>query len=346
MSRKFRFASRLPSRLVERLVRLLPPVVTSHITGVRSPYAEVEGWFIALPLTTRQIMNLPERYVLRRIIGCGKVAEKLGAQVLGLGAFTSVVGDAGVTVARALNIPVTTGNSYTTAMALAGTREAARLMGHDMKTAAVAVIGATGSIGGACARILARETSDLTLVGRNVERLEELARHILDDTGLACHITADVPAAVAAADVIVTVSSAVGTVVQAEELRPGAVVCDVARPRDVARQVADKRPDVLVIDGAVVAVPGEPDFGFNFGLPPGLALGCMAETMTLALEGRLEPFTLGRNLTAAQVDEITALAGRHGFKLACLRSFDRVVTPEQVAAVQDAARRARGAAAR
>ena len=40
-------------------------------------------------------------------------AEKLGAKIVGLGAFTAVVGDAGITVARNLNIPVTTGNSYT-----------------------------------------------------------------------------------------------------------------------------------------------------------------------------------------------------------------------------------------
>ena len=340
VARKYPFASRLPAGLVEALLRFMPTVVASHITGVRSEHAEVEGWFMGLTLTTRQIMNLPERYVLRRIIDCGKKAQALGAQVLGLGAFTSVVGDAGVTVAKALDIPVTTGNSYTVAMALEGTREAARLMGHDMKAAAVAVVGATGSIGGACARILARETSDLTLVGRNIDRLDDQARQILDDTGLACHITTEVRAAVTRADVVVTVSSAAGTIIGPEDLRPGAVVCDVARPRDVARQVAEKRPDVLVIDGAVVAVPGEPQFNINFGLPPGLALGCMAETMTLALEGRFESFTLGRDLTVAQVDEISAMAARHGFRLGGLRSFDRAVSPEQIAAVQRAARAA------
>ncbi len=46
-------------------------------------------------------MELPERTVYRKIIQTGRLAEKLGAQILGLGAFTSVVGDAGVTIANA-----------------------------------------------------------------------------------------------------------------------------------------------------------------------------------------------------------------------------------------------------
>lgn len=49
--------------------------------------------------------------------------------MVGLGAFTSIVGDAGITVAKNLDIAVTSGNSYTVATALEGTREAVRLMG-------------------------------------------------------------------------------------------------------------------------------------------------------------------------------------------------------------------------
>ena len=50
------------------------------------------------------------------------------------------------------------------------------------------------------------------------------------------------------------------------------------------------------------------------------------ETMILALEGRFENYTLGRNLTLEQVEEIGRLAKKHGFKLAGLRSFERPVS--------------------
>ena len=83
--------------------------------------------------------------------------------MLGLGAFTAVVGDAGLTVAKNVHIPVTTGNSYTVGMALAGIRLAAGKMGLDLKKAEVLVVGANGAIGSACARILAREVNYLTI---------------------------------------------------------------------------------------------------------------------------------------------------------------------------------------
>ena len=54
---------------------------------------------------------MPEEKVLKKIIRTGKIAERLG-KIVGLGAMTAVVGDAGITTARNLNIAVTTGNSY------------------------------------------------------------------------------------------------------------------------------------------------------------------------------------------------------------------------------------------
>jgi len=104
----------------------------------------------------------------------------------------------------------------------------------------------------------------------------------------------------------------------------------VARPRDVSVKVASERPDVLVIEGGVVEVPGDVVFNFNFGFPPKTAYACMAATMILALEGRIENYLLGRNLTVSQVKEIARLGRKHGFKLAGLRSFERALTPEDI----------------
>lgn len=343
VARKFPVARWFPDALVERAIRLLPPVKTSYITGVRSPYAETEGWFISCPLTTRQMLTLPEDYVLKKIIDAGRLAEKLGAQILGLGAMTSVVGDAGITVAKQLEIGVTTGNSLTVATAIEGTKAAARMMEIDLTRAQVAVIGATGSIGAICARLMAREVRHLTLVARNQERLQDLADRIRRDTGLAAAITGNLKEAVREADVIITVTSAMEAIIEPEDLKSGALVCDVARPRDVSRKVAEVRDDVLVIEGGVMEVPGQVDFHFNFGYPPGLCLACMAETMVLALEGRLGDYSLGRELKLEQVEEISALAAKHGFKLAGLRSFERPVTADQIEAVKAQARRKKAA---
>ena len=129
-------------------------------------------------------------------------------------------------------------------------------------------------------------------------------------------------------------TSAVDSLIEPEDLKTGAIVCDVARPRSVSRQVAELRNDVLVMEGGVVEVPGDVDFGLNFGFPPQTAYACMAETMILALEQRYENFTLGRDLTVKQVEIIEQLAKKHGFKLAGLRSFERELTIEEITAIK------------
>ena len=63
---------------------------------------------------------------LRAAAAAAEIARKLGAQVMGLGAFTKVVGDAGVTVAKQAPLPITTGNSYSASGALWAAHEAVR----------------------------------------------------------------------------------------------------------------------------------------------------------------------------------------------------------------------------
>jgi predicted amino acid dehydrogenase len=326
-----------PGAMAEGIIRYLPVFKASEITGVRSPSAETEGWFIACPLTSRQMLGLPIDYVTRRIIEAGKLAERLGAEVVGLGAMTSVVGDAGITIANNLDIAVTSGNSYTVFTALEGACRAAEFMGINLGRAEVAVVGATGSIGSVCARILAPRAGGLILVARERHRLERVAHQILNDTGVVPRLTTDIRDALKGADVVVTVTAAVDTVIEPSYLKTGAVVCDVARPRDVSRRVAQVRPDVLVIEGGVVEVPGDVKFHYDFGFPPKTAYACMAETMILALENRAENFSLGRELTVEQVQEIGALGHKHGFKLAGWRSFERALSPSDLENVRSAA---------
>ena len=329
----YRVAEYLPEETVEWLIKHKEPIVASHITGVQSPTgAEAEGWFIACPLTPRQMMELPQEFVYRRLIQCGRLAESLGAKIIGLGAFTSVVGDGGQTVAKSLNIAVTTGNSYTVATAVEGALDAARRMEIDIARAKVAIVGASGSIGRTCAHLLAPRAAQVALIGRDLTRLEAVKEEL---PGAAVRIYDDVHQGLHDAELIVTVTSATDAVIQPEDLAPGCVVCDVARPRDVSVRVARERDDVLVIEGGVVAVPGQAvDFRFNFGFPVKTAYACMSETMVLALEGRYESFTLGKDVSVAQVSEITRLAQKHGFRLAGYRSFERAVTEEYIQTVR------------
>ncbi len=285
-------------------------------------------------------MELPDRTVYRKIIQTGHLAEKLGAQILGLGAFTSVVGDAGVTIANALDVPVTTGDSYTVTVAVDAIREAAYVMDIPLSGATAAVVGATGAIGQVCAELLADDVERLYLIGRRPEALERL-RDRLQVRARAELIVSTSMGVLADAQLILTVTSALHEIIRPEHLQPGSVVCDVARPRDVSAMVAAARDDILVIDGGMVDVPGPVNFHFNFGFPPGKAYACMAETIALALEGRFEDYTLGKHLTRERVEEISAMARKHGFRLSGFRSFEREVTQQHIETVRRNARNAR-----
>lgn len=337
--RRWGFTRRLPDSWVEGVIKLLPPKLLSHHDGVRSPLNTAEGWIAATVLTSRQMVRLPEKYVLGKIIEAGRVLERLGARIIGLGAYTAIVGDAGVTIAKNLKAAVTTGNTYTVAAALEGAKEGARRLGIDYRRAEIAIVGATGSIGAACTHVLAREARNLTLIGRDEPRLERLARRVTDETGLTPKISTNIKKSLPRADIVITVSSSVDTIIEPADLKPGAVVCDVALPRDVDERVIKERDDVLVIDGGVISVPSDLEFNFGHGFPPGTSPACLAETMILALENRYENFTLGRDVTVRQVDEITRLARKHGFKLAGMRSFHRPLDDASIERVRQNARR-------
>ncbi len=337
VSRKFPFLGKVLSESqINFFSTFFPPIYLSEIEGIRSAHTgkEIKGWFVACPYTPKRMLELPERVVYRKLIQTGRMAEKLGAKVLGLGAFTSVVGDAGITVAKGLNIPVTTGDSYTVAIAIQAIVKAAKALNIEMAQATAAVIGATGAIGQVCAAILAEQVAELHLIGRAPEKLNRLKDSIAASKPQARLHSATDLAALPQADLILTVTSDLHTIIQPEHLKPGCVVCDVSRPRDVSSQVAKQRKDVLVIDGGVVDVPGPVNFNFDFGFPAGKAYACMAETITLALEGRFENYTLGKQISKAQVQEIEKIADKHGFKLSGFRSFERTLTAKEIEQVR------------
>jgi fatty aldehyde-generating acyl-ACP reductase len=180
---------------------------------------------------------------------------------------------------------------------------------------------------------LAPEAGSLLLIGRNNQPLQELA-HELRATGAPEVQVATEIERVTEAHLVITVTNAVDAVIEAHHLRHGAVVCDVARPRDVSRQVVEKRRDVLVIEGGMVEVPGPVNFGFNFGFPPKMAYACMAETMALALDQNYVSFTLGKRIELSQVLTIDTIASRHGFKLGGFRTFERAVTQAEIAGIK------------
>lgn len=326
----------LPDRLVEWVASYMPPIYISKITGGRSPKTghRIEGYLYTLGATPRMMLARGERSTYRRLVSAAAMAERRGSRILGLGAFTSVVGDAGVTVDRETGIAITSGNSLTVAATLEAAKIAVQKMGvTDLTRGRAMIIGATGSIGSVCARLLAQAVRDVVLVSIEPDRLIELKRRIQAETpGAQVAVATRSWELAPECDLVVTTTSAFGQrVLDISRCKPGAVICDVARPPDVSEREAELRPDVLAIESGEVLIPGDIDFGYDIGLPPKTSYACLAETALLAMEGRFESFTLGRELEMERVKEIFRLFRRHEFQIAELRSFGRYISDEEFA---------------
>jgi predicted amino acid dehydrogenase len=332
----FKWTKRLPDRVVEEVAAYMKPMYVGRIAGGRSPTTgqRIEGYLFALGATPRQMMRHTPRFTYDRLNEAAKMAERRGCRLMGLGAFTSVVGDAGETVAHEASIAITSGNSLTVAATLEAAKQAVVKMGATQLTKGRAmIIGATGSIGAVCSRLLAQAIHDVVLVSIEPEKLIDLKRTIEGETpGTKVTIALRPRDLAADCDLVVTATSAFGQrILDISTCKPGAVICDVARPPDIGEKEAALRPDVAVIESGEVLIPGEIEIGYDIGLPKGTAYACLAETALLAMEGRFESYTLGRNIDVDRVKEIYRLFKKHEFQIAGLRSFGKVLSERDFA---------------
>jgi hypothetical protein len=72
----------------------------------------------------------------------------------------------------------------------------------------------------------------------------------------------------------------------------------------------------------------------DIGLPPGVVYAGLAETITLALEGRFEVFTVGASPQWDKVREIYRLGLKHGMRLAAISGVDGIYSEEEIARVK------------
>ena len=337
---------------IEKIMAYAPPFVYTRVTGIQSPTGvEAEGWLISVGGTPREIMRHDPEFTYRRLLDAANMARRLGAQIMGLGAFTKVVGDAGLTVAKRAPLPITTGNSYSASGALWAAHDAILRMrllpipkGKERVKFKAMIVGATGAIGSVCARLMARAAEEVYMVSPESAKLLALKESILKDSpGAKIFLSSSADKCIADMDMVVTATSGAGKkVLDIMKVKPGCVITDVARPLDLPASEVAKRPDVLVIESGEIQLPGDVQMK-NIGLPKGLAYACLAETIVLALEGRFENFTVGRAIEWEKVREIYQLGLKHGMKLAAISGVNGPFSDADIERVRELALIARAA---
>lgn len=324
--------------LIEDAISYSPGFFYGKIKGVKSESngREVEGLIYTVTETPRKLLEQDPQVIYRKLTDLAIKARDEGAQIIGLGAYTKIVGDAGVSVSQMSPIPVTTGNSLSACSTLWAAKFAVDKLGFVksekgiMKGRAM-VIGATGSIGAVSAKILARGWESVVLVAPRAYKLLELKNEIAEIAPHCEIIVSTKPDEYTpVSDLIITTTSAQGErILSISKVRAGAVICDVSRPFDISESEAMGRPDVMVIASGEVTLPGAPDIKLDLGLEGNAVYACLAETALLALEGRYESFTLSRKISYQKVLEIDLMASKHGVRLATIMGHHGAVTEEE-----------------
>ena len=322
-------------KLAENVMALSPGFYYGKIQGIVSEKngKKVEGLIYTITETPKKMMQAEANVIYNKILKLCDKAQVAGSKVMGLGAYTKIVGDAGVTIDRLSPIPVTTGNSLSAASTLWAAKLAVeklnfvkKIDGHFYGT--VMIVGATGSIGAVSAKILSLNWEKIIIVAPRAYKLMELKDDILKINPKAhVEISTDADNFSDVCDLIITTTSGQGkTVLDIMKVKPGCVICDVSRPFDIKEKEAIMRPDVLVIASGEVTLPGKVDMNIDLGLEGNIVYACLAETALLAMEGKFESFTLSRNINYEKVIEIDRLAREHGVRLSQIMGHSGFIT--------------------
>lgn len=307
----------ISDRAVRWLARFMRPMKVDELRNITTPDGRrARLYVIAVPLLPDQIRT-EQALAVRRALQAAHLAANLGATVLGLGAYWSVVGNKGVEVAARSPIAITNGGAYTAGtvkMAVPLVLARLRARGVDPSRAVAAVVGANGVVGFGICRAVVEHVGRLIMIGTSVERLER-SRELLQRRYRNAVIDVSVDLNTAReADAVFTATSEPAPVIFPQHVRSGAVIFDLGRPYDVDVSVV-AREDVEVIPGGVVRLPGDPRGQLDMGYGPGLVPACLAETVVLAIDGCYDRASIGDRTKTENIDFFVSRATELGFEV-------------------------------
>ncbi|MCX7661475.1 MAG: NAD(P)-binding domain-containing protein, partial [Candidatus Omnitrophica bacterium] len=262
---------------------------------------------------------------------------KYGVGIVTLGGFTSVVIDKlGCNLLEEIDVPVTTGNTFTSAMVIEGILKACQILNLDISSLKIAIVGATGDIGSACSRVFVDKAKEVILTSRTKEKLKLLAKELNQKKKAKVSITTDNREAVKDADVVLACARASHSIISLDWFKSGSIICDVGYPKNVP--YTSSREDIFIFSGGLVKSPTAIDFPMDLGLPTSEVLyGCFAEAIILALERRYESFsslTRGK-ITPEKIEEIRSLGKKHGFEVAEFYWNNKLIDNSQIEKIKE-----------
>lgn len=271
---------------------------------------------IVCPLLPEQLIVDKEKSI-RKVLECLELAEATNCNFAVLAGFTSIATNQGKDLIGKTKIVFTTGNTYTASLAISSIYKACKILEYEIKDLKCTVIGASGDIGRACVKSLMGRVSSLSLCIRDSCNADQFLSSLHLNPATKVEIHKKIDDAVYGSDIVISAASSLTTIIDPIMIKPGAIICDVALPPSIAREISEQRDDLLIYEGGLAAVPSFQKIAnskWNFWWHQNAVYGCLAEGMILSHANQLDFFSIGKGeISTEKMGWIMDLGNNYGF---------------------------------
>ena len=244
-------------------------------------------------------------------------AKELGADLLGLGQYTSIVTRSGTTLTES-GIAITSGNALTAGFAIQALDQLLTAKNKTLSSTKIGIVGALGNIGGAMAAVLLDRGAELVLIVRDEKQIPELKSRFSADLHSSKISFSHQLNDLVHCEAVIAATNTADPILFSEHFQHGAVLVDVSVPTVVDESVIRQRKDLSTCHGGMATLPLNQTLETEWmPLPRGQIYACLAETIVLALSGHQGSYSVG-NITKENVYDILDRAKTVGIELGTL----------------------------
>jgi predicted amino acid dehydrogenase len=310
--------------LPDNIAAILQPTCT--ILGpIEFPIGDrlLRGELVSIPHGPEEMLErLPEaRDAVIKILD---YAKHRNTGIVGLGALIPSLTRHGRILRQARpEVSISTGHGFTALTIARMVEDVENEIGGD---GVVAVIGAAGSTGRAALQCMFRRSPKRKILAVDVSlQLEKIPR--IPGWNPKIHKLTCLKEEIKSASIVVCVTNATGSILEADDLGPNTVVLDDARPENVDQSILKTRPDIRIVK-CLARIPGlYCPFEMGIFTPENrdeeVTFTCLAETIMLAAECQTDSYVVG-DPTNDQIDYLEQLADRHRVTAANFFSFPNI----------------------
>ncbi|MFH0761013.1 MAG: aminotransferase class III-fold pyridoxal phosphate-dependent enzyme [Bacteroidota bacterium] len=279
--------------------------------------------FIVVPTDVAELERLNRQNkrekILFKIQDAVNLAASLGAEVISLGGYTSILSNDGMLITEPGNAKVVTGNTLTAASGIRNLTAEINRRSGDGRNKILAVVGAAGNIGSIVTEGLLKSGirfDQVWLFGRNRMRLIKLREYLENNIPLTedlqINLSTDLNN-ISRCNIIIAATNTNDPILFAHHLNPDQeiILSDLSIPGAISKEVKEM-PNVIDLPFAsFITLPDDPGLVVSSHTPQGTVFCCAAEAILCGLE-KVDLPLKGR-ITREAIEEITRLAEKHHF---------------------------------